>query len=186
MSLYCGFKELYQQMLAKALAHYFEAKLLLLDVNDFSLKVSICHFFLKKKLHTVWIYLIYPSWFLSGPEQIWCFIQRNCKHYGHFFNHILSLFCCFIYWCIFYLYMYIDLQKIHFRNNLGANVRLIWINHVYVSIQTGNKRYLISFRCYCSQFTSLRNCLLQKVVYILSWCLCNKLILVLLVYIWFI
>ena len=27
-------------MLAKALAHYFEAKLLLLDVTDFSLKVS--------------------------------------------------------------------------------------------------------------------------------------------------
>ena len=34
------FEELYQQMLAKALAHYFEAKLLLLDVTDFSLKVS--------------------------------------------------------------------------------------------------------------------------------------------------
>lgn len=33
--------ELYQQMLAKALAHYFEAKLLLLDVTDFSLKVSL-------------------------------------------------------------------------------------------------------------------------------------------------
>lgn len=32
-------QELYQQMLAKALAHYFEAKLLLLDVTDFSLKV---------------------------------------------------------------------------------------------------------------------------------------------------
>ncbi|KAF3789758.1 Spastin [Nymphaea thermarum] len=30
--------ELYQQMLAKALAHYFEAKLLLLDTTDFSLK----------------------------------------------------------------------------------------------------------------------------------------------------
>lgn len=27
-------------MLAKALAHYFESKLLLLDVTDFSLKVS--------------------------------------------------------------------------------------------------------------------------------------------------
>lgn len=35
-----GSKELYQQMLAKALAHYFEAKLLLLDINDFSLKVQ--------------------------------------------------------------------------------------------------------------------------------------------------
>ncbi|RVW43119.1 putative AAA domain-containing protein C24B10.10c [Vitis vinifera] len=30
----------YQQMLAKALAHYFEAKLLLLDVTDFSLKIQ--------------------------------------------------------------------------------------------------------------------------------------------------
>jgi hypothetical protein len=34
-------EELYQQMLAKALAHFFDAKLLLLDVTDFSLKVSI-------------------------------------------------------------------------------------------------------------------------------------------------
>jgi uncharacterized protein (DUF2062 family) len=29
-------------MLAKALAHYFEAKLLLLDATDFSLKASLC------------------------------------------------------------------------------------------------------------------------------------------------
>ena len=31
-------------MLAKALAHYFEAKLLLLDITDFSLKVKILNF----------------------------------------------------------------------------------------------------------------------------------------------
>ncbi|KAL5719765.1 hypothetical protein ACHQM5_012506 [Ranunculus cassubicifolius] len=37
--LLSGPAELYQQMLAKALAHYFEAKLLLLDVTDFELKV---------------------------------------------------------------------------------------------------------------------------------------------------
>lgn len=37
--IFCTFPELYQQMLAKALAHYFNAKLLLLDVTDFSLKV---------------------------------------------------------------------------------------------------------------------------------------------------
>ncbi|KAI3468668.1 hypothetical protein Pfo_025331 [Paulownia fortunei] len=37
--LLSGPAELYQQMLAKALAHYFEAKLLLLDVTDFSLKI---------------------------------------------------------------------------------------------------------------------------------------------------
>nr|XP_029119106.1 lon protease homolog, mitochondrial isoform X3 [Elaeis guineensis] len=35
-----GPAELYQQMLAKALAHYFEAKLLLLDVTAFSLKIQ--------------------------------------------------------------------------------------------------------------------------------------------------
>ncbi|XP_026664860.2 uncharacterized protein LOC103718546 isoform X2 [Phoenix dactylifera] len=35
-----GPAELYQQMLAKALAHYFEAKLLLLDVTDFSRKIQ--------------------------------------------------------------------------------------------------------------------------------------------------
>lgn len=34
-------EELYQQMLAKALAHYFEAKLLILDFSDFSLKVNV-------------------------------------------------------------------------------------------------------------------------------------------------
>ncbi|KAL2348003.1 hypothetical protein Fmac_002003 [Flemingia macrophylla] len=36
--LLSGPAELYQQVLAKALAHYFEAKLLLLDLSDFSLK----------------------------------------------------------------------------------------------------------------------------------------------------
>ncbi|CAL0311405.1 unnamed protein product [Lupinus luteus] len=36
--LLSGSAELYQQVLAKALAHYFEAKLLLLDLTDFSLK----------------------------------------------------------------------------------------------------------------------------------------------------
>ncbi|CAN6713126.1 unnamed protein product [Malus baccata var. baccata] len=38
--LLSGPAELYQQQLAKALAHYFQAKLLLLDVTDFSLKVQ--------------------------------------------------------------------------------------------------------------------------------------------------
>ncbi|RWW32033.1 hypothetical protein BHE74_00045312 [Ensete ventricosum] len=36
--LLSGPTELYQQMLAKALAHYYEAKLLLLDVTEFSIK----------------------------------------------------------------------------------------------------------------------------------------------------
>jgi hypothetical protein len=41
-------KELYQQMLAKALAHFFEAKFLLLDPTDFLIKVSFwpTHFLL--------------------------------------------------------------------------------------------------------------------------------------------
>ncbi|KAK9277498.1 hypothetical protein L1049_007042 [Liquidambar formosana] len=38
--LLSGPAEFYQQMLAKALAHYFDAKLLLLDVTDFSLKIQ--------------------------------------------------------------------------------------------------------------------------------------------------
>ncbi|KAJ9164245.1 hypothetical protein P3X46_023847 [Hevea brasiliensis] len=38
--LLSGPAELYQQMLAKALAHYFESKLLLLDVTDFSIKIQ--------------------------------------------------------------------------------------------------------------------------------------------------
>ncbi|KAK9927079.1 hypothetical protein M0R45_024281 [Rubus argutus] len=38
--LLSGPAELYQQVLAKALAHYFQAKLLLLDITDFSLKIQ--------------------------------------------------------------------------------------------------------------------------------------------------
>uniref|UniRef100_A0A7N0UWT8 AAA+ ATPase domain-containing protein n=1 Tax=Kalanchoe fedtschenkoi TaxID=63787 RepID=A0A7N0UWT8_KALFE len=38
--LLSGPAELYQQVLAKALAHYFQAKLLLLDATDFSLKIQ--------------------------------------------------------------------------------------------------------------------------------------------------
>ncbi|KAL1830204.1 hypothetical protein ACET3Z_008616 [Daucus carota] len=38
--LLSGPAELYQQMLAKALAHYFGARLLLLDITDFSLKIQ--------------------------------------------------------------------------------------------------------------------------------------------------
>ncbi|XP_034710185.1 26S proteasome subunit RPT4-like isoform X2 [Vitis riparia] len=38
--LLSGPAELYQQTLAKALAHFFQAKLLLLDLNDFSLKMQ--------------------------------------------------------------------------------------------------------------------------------------------------
>ncbi|XP_052171401.1 uncharacterized protein LOC127787408 [Diospyros lotus] len=38
--LLSGPAELYQQMLAKAVAHYFEAKLLLLDMTDFLLKIQ--------------------------------------------------------------------------------------------------------------------------------------------------
>ncbi|KNA07898.1 hypothetical protein SOVF_167600 [Spinacia oleracea] len=38
--LLSGPAELYQQLLAKALAHYFDAKLLLLDVADFSMKMQ--------------------------------------------------------------------------------------------------------------------------------------------------
>jgi hypothetical protein len=38
-------------MLAKALAHNFESKLLLLDVHDFSIKVTMNNFFFKPSLH---------------------------------------------------------------------------------------------------------------------------------------
>ncbi|KAL0728853.1 hypothetical protein Bca4012_024946 [Brassica carinata] len=38
--LLSGSAEFYQQLLAKALSHYFESKLLLLDVNDFSIKIQ--------------------------------------------------------------------------------------------------------------------------------------------------
>ncbi|XP_022719163.1 uncharacterized protein LOC111277185 [Durio zibethinus] len=44
--------ELYHQMLAKALAHYFESKLLLLDVTDFSLKIQSKYGSGKKSIST--------------------------------------------------------------------------------------------------------------------------------------
>lgn len=52
--------EMYHQTLAKALAHFFEAKLLLLDVTDFNLKVSweAMQFFLHMK-HIIFLYLSY-------------------------------------------------------------------------------------------------------------------------------
>ncbi|KAG4993089.1 hypothetical protein JHK86_029916 [Glycine max] len=47
--LLSGPAELYQQVLAKALAHYFEAKLLLLDLTDFSLKIQSKYGFANKE-----------------------------------------------------------------------------------------------------------------------------------------
>ncbi|KDP22199.1 hypothetical protein JCGZ_26030 [Jatropha curcas] len=47
--LLSGTAEPYQQMLAKALAHYFESKLLLLDVNDFSIKMQSKYGCIKKE-----------------------------------------------------------------------------------------------------------------------------------------
>ncbi|KAE8722686.1 Spastin [Hibiscus syriacus] len=48
--LLSGPAELYQQMLAKALAHYFKSKLLLLDITDFSLKMQSKYGCTKKEL----------------------------------------------------------------------------------------------------------------------------------------
>ncbi|KAF8079569.1 hypothetical protein N665_1018s0025 [Sinapis alba] len=47
--LLSGPAEFYQQMLAKALAHYFESKLLLLDVTDFSIKLQSKYGCIKKE-----------------------------------------------------------------------------------------------------------------------------------------
>ncbi|KAJ7974114.1 p-loop containing nucleoside triphosphate hydrolases superfamily protein [Quillaja saponaria] len=47
--LLSGPAELYQQMLVKALAHYFESKLLLLDITDFSLKMQSKYGYTKKE-----------------------------------------------------------------------------------------------------------------------------------------
>ncbi|XVE64308.1 hypothetical protein DITRI_Ditri07aG0090700 [Diplodiscus trichospermus] len=47
--LLSGPAELYQQMLAKALAHYFESKLLLLDITDFSFKMQSKYGLTKKE-----------------------------------------------------------------------------------------------------------------------------------------
>ncbi|CAL9227131.1 unnamed protein product [Arabidopsis halleri] len=47
--LLSGPAEFYQQMLAKALAHYFESKLLLLDITDFSIKIQSKYGCVKKE-----------------------------------------------------------------------------------------------------------------------------------------
>ncbi|XP_019088521.1 PREDICTED: uncharacterized protein LOC104722110 [Camelina sativa] len=47
--LLSGPAESYQQMLAKALAHYFESKLLLLDITDFSIKIQSKYGCVKKE-----------------------------------------------------------------------------------------------------------------------------------------
>ncbi|CAN8273619.1 unnamed protein product [Cochlearia groenlandica] len=47
--LLSGPAESYQQMLAKALAHYFESKLLLLDITDFSIKIQSKYGCIKKE-----------------------------------------------------------------------------------------------------------------------------------------
>ncbi|VVB15755.1 unnamed protein product [Arabis nemorensis] len=47
--LLSGPAEFYQQMLAKALAHYFESKLLLLDITDFSIKIQSKYGRIKKE-----------------------------------------------------------------------------------------------------------------------------------------
>ncbi|KAL8170428.1 hypothetical protein V2J09_022232 [Rumex salicifolius] len=51
--LLSGPTEIYQQMLAKALAHYFEAKLLLLDVLDFSVNIQNKYGYSKMEKGTV-------------------------------------------------------------------------------------------------------------------------------------
>lgn len=63
--LFFVYSEFYQQLLAKALAHHFEAKLLLLDATDFSQKVSgkvmefpLLVFLLKQRLSILYLVLI--------------------------------------------------------------------------------------------------------------------------------
>lgn len=76
------FEELYQQMLAKALAHFFEAKLLLLDVIDFSLKVSLLKsiIFIFKSFLICYIHNQGGLLFLGADsEQIRWYQQRICK-----------------------------------------------------------------------------------------------------------
>ncbi|KAL0358912.1 UNVERIFIED_CONTAM: putative uncharacterized protein ART2 [Sesamum angustifolium] len=60
--LLSGPAELYQQMLAKALAHHFEAKLLLLDITDFSLKMQSKYGIAKKdSVSPVLVYSLHRS-----------------------------------------------------------------------------------------------------------------------------
>jgi hypothetical protein len=60
--IFSFFEEFYKEELAKALAHYFESKLLFLDVNYFSSKVVFLHLFTLLALICV-IYVIIPFMF---------------------------------------------------------------------------------------------------------------------------
>ena len=71
-------------MLAKALAHHFDAKLLLLDITDFSLKVNVWerHCFLMHIAFPVLYYYYYHYYLKSGSifadaEQVWYCKKRT-------------------------------------------------------------------------------------------------------------
>lgn len=77
--------ELYQQTLAKALAHHFDAKLLLLDLTDFSLKV-LCDAFFSSILTHLLLILLFTLF--ADAEQVWNLQERISKYYHLFYWRI--------------------------------------------------------------------------------------------------
>lgn len=71
----CLCAERYLQFLARALSHYFKARLLILDVNDFSLRV-------RKRLLTTFNFDFAVDLMFSKLFHCWMFLQIQSKYGG--------------------------------------------------------------------------------------------------------
>ncbi|CAN1254148.1 Uncharacterized AAA domain-containing protein C24B10.10c [Linum perenne] len=93
--LLSGPAETYQQMLVKALAHYFDAKLLLLDVTDFSLKIQSKYGTTKDSVSSVGIMRSTSMERLSGFLESFSILPQDMESRGimirkssiHFFGY---------------------------------------------------------------------------------------------------
>lgn len=86
-------------MLAKALAHYFEAKLLLLDITDFSLKVCMPTFyfslifvylFLLALISIMFEFIQIQSKYGSGNKESVSFLLFSLEFSSSIFNNLIG------------------------------------------------------------------------------------------------
>ena len=126
-------------MLAKALAHDFESKLLLLDVSDFSMKVtmnkfhsfSLCFHWIVLILSIISLLQMQSKYGCSKKESVsflfhvlmnWacssgCWISVLLRHF-HIFIFLSTLNS---------LIVFVVFQKVHFWDDIGTNVLFVWI-----------------------------------------------------------
>lgn len=70
------YAELYQQTLAKALAHYFESKLLIIDIADFLLKVTRLGWFMINVMMLSCFYIMIILILFTDAKQVWLSHER--------------------------------------------------------------------------------------------------------------